>query len=278
MMSSVASGRKSETGTFLPFAKLGVAVCMIACALGAPARAGCKVAVIDGPDTITPVMVGQLWCEFLNENGHECTLFPITGPTASLDPFQVIFNLSNQWTDPAGSLAGHLRAGKTVITWGFAPDALGIDTNPEVQAWIGATGVGFNSGKLMTVAIDPIFGTMPPGSEILDCALALCTALLGTESFPNSKVLARLEGGNGWPGIHRNSWEDGRSFYFWDWFGPGSQLHEEIMLRTLEESCRPIPAVSTWGVLVFLLVIAIGGSLIVRYRHGALAGGRQVCG
>ena len=58
-MSTVAFGRKLETGIIHRFAKSGVAVCIIACALGAPARAGTKVAIID-EGGINPVTVGQL--------------------------------------------------------------------------------------------------------------------------------------------------------------------------------------------------------------------------
>ncbi len=241
----------------------------VLCAAVPPAQAGCRIAVIDGGPS-SPVNSGQGWCDFLNENGHECTLFPITGPTDDLESYSIVLDCSQQWSDPMGVLPNHLRKGKTLILWGDAPVALGIASDPQVQALVGASGEGIDSSKLLTVATDPIFGAMPPGSEVGDCAASLCTGLLGTEAFASSKPLARFSFGTGLVGIHRNTWNGGRSFYLSDGFTAPSTIQRQLMLRIIETSCAPIPVMSIWGAVVMGVILAIASSLILRRR--ALAG------
>jgi hypothetical protein len=97
----------------------------------APARAAVKVAVIDSESTFPSP--AERWCIFLGSNGYECTVFPVTGPTTSLEPFDVVVDLSEVWTDPSKMLAEHLRKRKGVIVWHRAPTALGIATDPTVR-------------------------------------------------------------------------------------------------------------------------------------------------
>lgn len=81
-----------------------------------PAHAGGKnVAIIDAGHQ-TPQTEGEEWCQFLTEHGHACTVFPKEGPTAPLDPFDVVIDMSDVWSDPSGTLGDCVRAGKTVIT------------------------------------------------------------------------------------------------------------------------------------------------------------------
>lgn len=239
------------------------------CPIALSAEASCKVAVIDGGHS-SPINRGESWCNFLNENGYDCTLFPISGPTANLDPFQIILDCSQEWPDSSGLLADQLRAGKTVITWGEAPQALGIQTNTNVQAWIGASTMAVGSGKLFTVALDPIFGPMAPGGEVDDCAAAVCTGLQGSESYSNAIVLALWNFGSGPAGIIRNSWEGGQSFYLPSSFATATPGHSEIMLRIMQIYCRPIPALSIWGVVLLGLLMIIIGTLILRRRMRAI--------
>mgnify|MGYP001569059487 FL=1 len=161
-MSSVAFGRKSGTDPFHRLVNSGVTFCIIACALGAPARAATKVAIID--DAVDPP--GTFWCSFLNGNGYECTLFPATGPTQPFDTFAVVIDMSRQWADPQHSLEVFLHTGKGVITWGTAPYALGINNDPVVQEWIGANLASSGTDLYITTATDSILGDRPPGTVL----------------------------------------------------------------------------------------------------------------
>ncbi|MDO8629151.1 MAG: hypothetical protein Q7R41_01550, partial [Phycisphaerales bacterium] len=238
MMSSVAWGRKSETGTFLRFAKSGVAVCIIGCALTVPARAATKVAVIDGGSPVPPTE-GQHWCGFLNDNGYECTLFPRSGPTETLDPFQVIIDMSDEWSDPTGSLADQMRARKGVITWGSAPGALGLSSNP----WIGANDNVNSCDDLVTLVRDPILGSIPPGIAVAFCGDGPCWSLLDTIGHPDAKILATFPSYCYGIGILRNTWEGGQSVYLFGHITPGNAppLHDDIILSTMRTLSRPIP-------------------------------------
>ena len=261
-MSSVAFGRKSGTGTFQRFAKSGVAVCMIACAFAAPARAGGNVAVIDGENVSpNPVTIGQYCCNFLIENGYACTVFPKEGPTAPLDLFDVVVDLSGDWSDPTSTLADFMRAGKTVITVNSVPNTLGVHTNPTVQAWIGANAQTTGSDRLLTTVSDPILGNIPPGTEIVNCFPTNCPALSDTSGHLYAKVLARFEWGSDAIGIMRNFWEGGVSVYF-----TGFRL-DQIFLNAVEARTLTIPTVSAWGLLALALTLGIAGAVLIRHRR-----------
>src|SRR3990172_1232590 len=102
---------------------LFLAALAVIAGLAAPAHAGGKnVAIIDGDQYIPSP--GPAWCAFLKQHGHQCTVYPKEGPTGPLDPFDVVIDLSLDWSDPTGVLTDFMRAGKTVITSGGAPYAL----------------------------------------------------------------------------------------------------------------------------------------------------------
>lgn len=264
-MSSVAFDRKLETCTFHAFAKSVIAGSVILCALSAPARAATKVAVIDA--TPGGGVSGVSWCNPLTGSGYDCTLFPHTGPTTPLAAFQVVIDLSETWTDPTSSLADFMRARKGVILWHGAPGALGIETDPIVQAWVGAKYLTLGNGVLLTTASDPILGSTPPGTIIGGCGDGPCAGLGGESEFPNAKVLARWEFGTSSVGILRNTWEGGQSVYFPLNFGPSDPFEAEILLRTVGILSRPIPTMSAWGVTITALVLLIAGSVLIRRRH-----------
>jgi hypothetical protein len=267
-MSSVTFGRKSGTGTFHRFAKSAIAGSVILCALSAPARAATKVAVIDGGGSI-PITQGQMWCGFLNDNGYECTLFPRSGPTETLDPFQVIIDMSDEWSDPTGSLAEQMRARKGVITWGRAPTALGINSDPSVQGWIGANGTFNSCDELVTLVRDPILGSIPPGTVVAFCGDGPCWNLLDTNGHPDAKVLARFPSYcSGGIGILRNTWEGGQSVYLFEQINPTWVLGEEIVLSTMRTLIRPIPATSLWTLLTMAGALLAAGVTIAAQRRG----------
>ncbi len=148
----------------------------VLCAAAPPARAGTKVAVIDG-GPLFPETHGQLWCEFLDANGYDCTLYPVTGPTESLSPFALIIDMSEKWEDAEHRLADALQVGKGVITWGFAPFALRVDKDTVVQSWIGANRFGSGTESCWVTSTDSILGDLPPGTEIANCGKFGCTGL-----------------------------------------------------------------------------------------------------
>jgi hypothetical protein len=218
------------------------------------------VAVIDRGGSYPPT-AGQYWCQFLTDHGYSCTLFPKEGPTAPLDPFDVVVDMSFDWSDPSGTLADFLRAGKTVITTYAAPYALGVDTSPTVQAWIGANASAGGSDKLVTTASDPILGNIPVGAVIADCVDAGCSAVNDTSGHPDAKVLARLEHGQGAIGLMRNIWEGGVSVYMLGFLG------EEIVLNAMQARTLTIPTVTAWGLLALAISIGIAGAVILRDRR-----------
>ena len=263
-MSSVTFGRKSGTGTFHRFAKSGIAVCIIAYALAAPARAATKVAVIDSGYS-QPVTVGQLWCAFLQNNGYDCTLYPKTGPTEPLNQFDVVVDMSEEWTDPDGILAQHLQKGRGVITWGRAPGALGLSINP----WIGANDTVNSCDELVTLVRDPILGSIPPGTVVAFCGDGPCWNLLDTNGHPDAKVLARFPSYcSGGIGILRNTWEGGQSVYLFEQINPTWVLGEEIVLSTMRTLSRPIPATSLWTLLTMAGALLAAGVTIAARRRG----------
>jgi hypothetical protein len=261
-MPSVVIARKSGTCTFHRLARSGVAVCIFACALAAPAHAATKVAIID--DAVDPP--GTFWCSFLNDNGYECTLFPASGPTQPLGSFAVVIDMSGQWADPQHSLAAFMQTGKGVITWGTAPFALGINNDSIVQEWIGANLASSGTDLYVTTATDSILGDRPPGTVLGGVGEAGAEALDGTAGHPDAKILARFTSGIGQIALLRNRWEGGRSVYFSSAFSPGSSIHADIILRAMTELSVQIPATSTWGCFIFALSALTTGSIIVRDR------------
>jgi len=262
-MSSVAFGRKAGTGMFHRFAKSGVAVCLIACALGPPARAGTKVAVIDGDVEVTGTE-GEAWCALLNVNGYECTLFPESGPTGTLDIYAVVVDLSSEWSDSGHILADVMKSGRGVITWGFAPAKLGIDTDLIVQAWIGANMFNNGNQSVRTTAIDSILGSLVPGTQLSHTGDFGAWAIDDTSGHDDAKVLARHNAGTSTIALLRNRWT-GQSVYFSNALYAGATVHDEIILRAVGElSVRTIPATTTWGLIVFGMFMLVVGSILLR--------------
>jgi hypothetical protein len=233
------------------------------------AHAGGKnVAVVDNVDGHGPA-----WCQLLVEHGYACTVFPKEGPTSALDPFGVVIDLSLEWSDPTGMLADFMRAGKTVITVGIVPYALGVDTDATVEAWIGANVYANGSSELRTTDRDPILGNIPPGTVLDDCADSLCPAVNDTSGHPDAKILARYEYGTGTIGIMRNFWEGGISVYLGN-IGPGTPLNEQIVLNAVGVLTL-IPTLSTVGLIALALTMAIAGALIMRHRRWSPSDGRR---
>lgn len=208
----------------------------------------------------------QEWCDFLASHGHNCTLFPEAGPSEPLDSFDVAIDLSHTWSDSAETLADFLRAGKTVITVHDAPFALGIESNPTVQAWIGARDYLNGANAMYTVTTDPILGSIPPGTFVSDCSAAFCGAL--REIAPGAKVLgAYTEFSDPEPaGILRNIWNGGVSVFLTNFISPGIPLHEEIILNAVNARDLTIPAVGQGGLLVVTALLGLAGYCVIRRR------------
>ncbi len=185
-------------------------VVIVVAALAVTALGAGRVAVIDNTTGSA-----EAWCGFLITNHYECTVLPASGPPGPLGDFDVVIDLSNTWADPDGLLADHMRAGKGVITVRDAPMALGLESNPTVQAWIGAnatTSVSWTS--LVTTDTDELLGTLPPETFVGHChQFDFCGALSDTTGHTNAKIVARFDGGSGPIGILRNSWEGGQSVF-----------------------------------------------------------------
>ncbi len=224
---------------------------------------GKNVAVIDREAT-DPLTDGQRLCQLLVANGHSCTLFPKTGPTAPLDPFDVAVDLSAVWSDPGGTLADFMRAGKTVIIYHDAALALGIESNTTVQAWIGATEYINGANFLYSVASDPILGDLPPGTWLGDCSAGSCGALRGVS--PSAKVLATYtdfddpEPG----GILRNVWEGGVSVFLTQYI---DNNEDEIMLNAVRARELTIPTLSETGLCFLAAITVLAGACILARRN-----------
>lgn len=229
------------------------------------ARAGTTVAVIDAYEEAPGW--ADFFCAFLEQNDHPCTTFPTSGPTGPLGGFDVVIDMSESWTDPAGELADLLIAGKTVITWGDAPLALGINSNPTVQAWIGANQHSGGDEDLITTASDPLLGDIPPGTKIYDASTSFQSGVRDSSGHPQAQVLAV------WVhmpqpkpiGVMRNFWGNGASVYLSDAISPGG---DGIVLNAVRIQ-QLIPTTSDWGLLTLVLGLAIAGTLILR-RRGVL--------
>jgi len=165
-----------------------------------------------------------------------------------------------------------MRAGKTVITVHSAPSALGIASNPTVQAWIGANVKGTEGGPVVTVDRDPILGDIPVGTQILNCGASGCGSLNDTSGHPQAKVLARFVF-HPEIAIMRNIWEGGVSVYLTWGIHPGHDtLHDQIWLNAVQAR-QLIPTVSGWGLLALGLGVTVAGAVVIR-RRGSLARSR----
>lgn len=233
------------------------------------ANGAIKVAVIDGGEPEPPTL-GEIWCSFLNDNGYECTLFPRSGPTSSLDSFAVVIDMSYEWTDSGHLLAQVMQSGRGVITWGNAPDVLGLENDPVVQAWIGASDATFGSDLIETVTEDSILEGVPPGTTIGNSGKFGSRALNNIVGHDNAKVLARHGGGSSSIALLRNQWI-GQSLYITD----GLLLDDvvgQILLRAVNEfSVRTVPSSSTWGMVVLFLGLLCIGSLRIRRTAGQIS-------
>ena len=151
----------------------------------------------------------------------------------------------------------------------FAPEALGIDSNPTVQAWVGANVGMADDGDVLTTERDPILGAILPGTWVTGCGHSVCGALVDTSGHPFAKVLARLRSGTGRIAIMRNYWEGGVSVFLTRFISPyGDPLQEEIILNTVQAR-NTIPALSTWGLLTLVLGVVLAGTIVLR-RRGSL--------
>jgi|CXWL01.1.fsa_nt_gi hypothetical protein len=238
-----------------------IVVGLALCGLHARTEAATKVAVIDdGIDS-----TGSVWCSFLNDNGYECTLFPPSGPTTSLDTFAVVIDMSGQWTDSNHLLADVMASGRGVITWGRAPAVLGIDTDPIVQAWIGANVDSFGSEFVKTTAVDSILGNLVPGTIIGNSGKFGAWALDDTSGHDDAKVLARHNSGTSTIAILRNRWT-GQSVYLSNPFIL-DDVQAQILFRAIDElSVRTIPTTTTWGLIVLAMSMVTGGSILLRRK------------
>ena len=149
------------------------------------ANAATKVAIID--NGINPS--GTQWCSLLNNNGYECTLFPPSGPTTSLNAFAVVIDMSSEWTDSGHLLADVMASGRGVITRGWAPYYLGIDSDPIVQAWIGANRSSYGTDFFTTTAMDSILGDRPPGTVLGTKASTARRGLTEQQGTPTRRSL-----------------------------------------------------------------------------------------
>lgn len=231
--------------------------------LTATAQAATKVAVIDnGVDS-----TGSAWCSFLTDHGYECTLYPASGPTSSLDSFAVVIDMSNDWDDNDQLLAQVIVSGRGVIVWGAAAEALQINTNSTVQGWVGANTLSFGNQSIRTTVSDSILGNIPPGTEIASNGKLGGWALDDTAGHDEAKVLARYNAGSGPIALLRNQLV-GKSVYFSNAFDTFDPVHQQIILSTVEElSVRTIPAISTWGVVFLWIAVAIVGTLVLGRRR-----------
>jgi len=239
-------------------------ICELMVSASAAMASGRNVAVIDG-DWLIPGP-GADWCALLQSHGHQCSLLPKEGPAGPLDPFDVVIDLSHDWSDSAAMLPDFMRAGKTVVTVFGAPLFLGIDSDPTVQAWIGANGFTSPSDRLLTTDVDPILGNISVGTQVGNCADGPCSGLTDTSGHASAKVLARFNVPGSPIGIMRNLWEGGVSVYLANVIYPGSPLADQIILNAVEARTPSIPALSVWCLILLALALGVAGALIIRRR------------
>ncbi len=242
---------------------MGLSVGLV-CADGARAK---NVAVIDSESGL-PSTDGEEWCQFLVQHGHTCIVFPRSGPTSPLDPFDVVIDMSDLWSDPEGTLSDAMHAGKTIVVRGGAAYALGIDSDAGVQAWIGANMFNSASDKLVSVASDPILGNDPPGTVVVDCFNSECASIDDTTGHSGAKVLARFTYSDGSIGLMRNSWEGGLSVFLSSVFHP-TFVESSPLDRTILNAVNapePIPTLNDWALIVLAIGFSGVGAAILRRR------------
>ena len=240
---------------------------------GSQSSLGASVAVIGD------VVGAEAWCDLLTSNDHECVNLSGAGPV-SLEPYDVVINLG--WADPDGLLADHMRMAKGVITWGNAPDLLGIDTDSTVQDWIGANAYGTTVGPhLIIMEEDPILGRLEFGLHLWHCLNGPpCSAILDTSGHPDAKVIGEylprpVEPIDSEFAILRNTWMGGQSVYFTNGIAPGvDQVIEGIIVRAVgllsvssPTVSSSIPTVSAWGLAVMALLVLTAGTLVMAARR-----------
>jgi hypothetical protein len=155
--------------------------------------------------------------------------------------------MSSEWTDSGHLLAEVIQSGRGVITWGRAPEVLGIETDATVRAWVGANVYSTGSDLIKTVTSDSILGDIVPGTIIGNSGKFGADALDDISGHNASKVLARHNSGTSTIAILRNRLV-GQSVYFSNAITGINAEQEDIILRAVGElSVRTIPATSTWA-------------------------------
>ena len=236
--------------------------------LGSQSSLGASVAVIGN------VVGAEVWCNLLTSNGYECVNLTGIGPV-SLDPCDVVINLG--WSDPDGLLADHMRLGmgKGVITWGDAPDLLGIDTDSTVQDWIGGNAYSTTIGPhLIIMEEDPIPGGLEFGYHLWHCEDGPpCSAILDISGHPDAEVIGEYLPRPAEPvdyefAILRNAWMGGQSIFFTEGIVPGDdQVLNDVIVRAVGALTRRVPAVSTWGLAVMALLVLTAGTLVMAAQR-----------
>jgi len=247
--------------------RAGAALAMVVMA-ATPVGAS-NVAVI-GAGSFSPSS-GQNWCDLLVAHGHECTLFPPSGPSVPLTDFDVVVDLSSDWTDPGGSLKSYVAGGGGVVLWAVAPVQLGVATDPTVQEWIGANNFqGCGNGVIVAEAA-PILPGRTIGTTLTVCSDTPCIGLADTSGHPNARVVARCDFEESIL-ILRNTWQRGRSVFLMNGISPAPHGFPDdgIILNAVRfaDGDLDIPAVSTWGLVALTLLLAAAGSILLRRRRG----------
>jgi hypothetical protein len=145
-----------------------------------------------------------------------------------------------------------------------------VDSDPRVQAWIGANRYTGGDLQIVTTATDQVLGDLPVGTVLGDCAFSVCPALADTSGHSHAKVLAELSPVDGGPeaiAILRNYWESGQSVYLTEYIWPNNDLDRAIILNAVRELSRgPIPTVSHWGLAVLALLLLSAASVVIQRR------------
>jgi hypothetical protein len=152
---------------------------------------------------------GLEWANFLWQAGYSVWLLEANAP-GPLDAYDVIVDLSYEWSDPAHQLAAAMCAGRGVLVFGGAPLYLGINADPVVKSYLGANAYANGGYDLASVTADQLVGDCAPGTVLFHCNGPACGALSGATT---ANVLARWSGGAGTIGMLNNTWCSGRSAF-----------------------------------------------------------------